>query len=140
MARAEARKPARMLVLPGLVPAWLWCASCAAQDSASGIPYRQEAAATSSQLVLGYGLALLLLVVVVLVLAYARKRLAGRIPGLAVNSPDLQWVASLRLPMRTMVHVVAWRGREFVFAQCADRMEALAQFDTARADGRDASP
>lgn len=138
MTRAEVRKPARML--PVLVLAWLWCASCAAQGSAGGIPYRQDSAATSSQLELGYGLALLLLVVVVLVLAYARRRLAGRIPGLAVNSPDLQWVASLRLPMRTMVHVVAWRGREIVFAQCADQLEVLAQFDAARADGREAGP
>jgi hypothetical protein len=51
----------------------------------------------------------------------------------------LQCVASLRMPMRTSVHVVSWRGREVMFAQCGDQLRLLDTFE-ALGPAEDARP
>lgn len=121
MAKPSSRPSARDCTLAAMA-----CLPCAAHGSA--IPFRPEAASAPLQLGLGYALALLLLAGVALALFEARKRLGGRQPGAPSANAGLRRLASLRMPMRTTVHVVAWRGHEMVFAQCGERLQILGRF------------
>ncbi len=119
----SARLPACLAAATLLAPR-LACAS---------IPFRQDNPGSALQLGLGYAGALGLLVLLTLALFMLRKRLVKRFPDLLSSRSGLQCVASLRMSMRTSVHVVCWRGREVMFAQCGEGLQLLSVFEAGRA-------
>lgn len=96
--------------------------------SDTAIPYRQEEAGLGMQVGLAYGSVVLLLALAVAGMFMLRKRLGARLPGALAASAGLRCVASLRLPSHTLVHVVAYRDREFLFAHSGDKLVQLGQF------------
>ncbi len=94
----------------------------------AAIPYRQEEAGLGMQVGLAYGSVVLLLALAIAGMVMLRKRLGTRLPGALAGSAGLRCVASLRLPPHTLVHVVAYRDREILFAQSGDRLLQLGQF------------
>lgn len=94
----------------------------------SGIPYRTDEAGLGLQAGLAYGGVVIVLGLAVAGLFMLRKRLAARVPGAFTPGSGLHSIASLRLPQQTLVHVVAYRDREILFAQSGDRLVRLGQF------------
>lgn len=92
------------------------------------IPYRAEEAGLGMQAALAYGSVVILLALAVVGLVMLRKRLGARLPGKLAADAGLRSIASLRLPQQTLVHVVAYRNREIVFAQSGDTLLELARF------------
>ena len=99
-----------------------------AQASDGGIPYRTDEAGLGPQAGLAYGSVVIVLGLAVTGLFMLRRRLAARLPGALAPSSDLHSIASLRLPQQTLVHVVAYRDREILFAQSGDQLLRLGQF------------
>jgi len=94
----------------------------------SGIPYRADEAGLGLQAGLAYGSVVIVLGLAVGGLFMLRRRLAARLPGALPTGSGLHSIASLRLPQQTLVHVVAYRDREILFAQSGDRLLRLGQF------------
>ncbi len=101
-----------------------------ARASDSAIPYRADDAGLGMQAGLAYGAVVLVLALAVVGMILLRKRLAGRLPGAFTAGAGLRSVASLRLPQQTLVHVVAYRDREFLFAQSGTKLLPLGEFAT----------
>ena len=96
--------------------------------SDSSIPYRPEPSGFGMQAGLAYGAVVLLLALAVGGMFLLRKRLGARLSGPFATAGGLRSVASLRLPQQTLVHVVAYRDREILFAQSGGNLLQLAQF------------
>jgi len=99
-----------------------------AYASDSGIPYRPEPSGFGMQAGLAYGAVVLLLALAVGGMFLLRKRLGAPLSGPFATADGLRSVASLRLPQQTLVHVVAYRDREILFAQCGGELLQLAHF------------
>jgi hypothetical protein len=104
--------------------------ACAGQVRASdsGIPYRPDQASFGLQAGLAYGTVVILLALAVAGMFMLRRRLAGRLSGALAPAAGLRSIASLRLPQQTLVHVIAYRDREILFAQSGDKLLRLGQF------------
>lgn len=117
--------------------AGMTAATLAPRLAMAGIPFRQDESTSPLQLGLGYAGALALLALMALGLFLLNKRLRlglqQGLPEFMSGRSGLQCVASLRMAMRTQVHVVSWRGREVMFAQCGERLHVLAKFEADRA-------
>jgi hypothetical protein len=107
-----------------------------ARASDSNIPYRADDAGLGMQAGLAYGAVVIILALAVVGMILLRKRLAGRLPGAFIAGAGLRSVASLRLPQQTLVHVVVYRDREYLFAQCGAKLLRLGEF-AADADNTD---
>lgn len=101
--------------------------ACLAQGSGAAIPYREDGPGLAQQAASAGGIALLLLALAVALLLALRRRLAGRLAPAA--SGGLRCAASTSLSPHTRVHVLAYRGREYLLAQCGDSLLHIAQFD-----------
>ena len=110
----------------GALAAFAYASPALAADSS--IPYRTDEAGLGLQAGLAYGSVVIVLGLAVAGLFMLRKRLAARVPGVLAPGPGLHSIASLRLPQQTLVHVVAYRDREILFAQSGDRLLRLGQF------------
>ena len=97
--------------------------------AADAIPYRPEQPGLGLQAGLAYGSVVVLLALAVAGLVMLRKRLGARLPGALAAGAGLRCVASLRLPPHTLVHVVAYRDREILFAQSGDKLLQLSRFE-----------
>lgn len=94
----------------------------------AAIPYRAEEAGLGMQAGLAYGSVVILLAVAVAGLVMLRKRFGARLPCALAADAGLRSIASLRLPQQTLVHVVAYRDREILFAQSGDKLLQLGHF------------
>lgn len=112
---------AAALLLTSLMSAPAW--------ADNGIPFRQDNPASALQLGLGYAGALGMLALLALGLFLLKKRLRAGLPDGLRHGSGLQCVASLRLPMRTSVHVVSWRGREVMFVQSGESLRLLSSLE-----------
>lgn len=108
---------------------WMGLVFVGAASAADGdIPYRQDDASLGMQAGLAYGAVVLLLALAVGGMVMLRKRLSARLPGALAAGAGLRSLASLRLPQQTLVHVVAYRDREIMFAQSGDKLLQLGEF------------
>jgi hypothetical protein len=107
----------------------------ASSVAAGAIPFRQDNPASPLQLGRSYASVLGLLALLALGLFLLRKRLGQRLPDLLSTRTGLHCVASLRMPMRTTVHVVSWRGREVMFVQCGEGVKRLSEFEVGSQTG-----
>jgi flagellar biogenesis protein FliO len=120
---------ATALVLTSVPPSLAW--------SDNAIPFRQDNPSSPLQLGLGYASALGMLALLALGLFLLKKRLGKGVPNVLGQRSGLQCVASLRMPMRTSVHVVSWRGREVMFAQSGEKLQLLSAFELGEPGARD---
>lgn len=118
-----------------------WCltaaiASCAlltsrpglAQGVAAAIPYREDGAGLGQQAMTTAGIAVLLLALAVAVLLVVRRKLGTRLAHASFGG--LRCAASTRLSAQTRVHVVLYRGREYLLAQSGDSLLRIAEFES----------
>lgn len=99
-----------------------------AQSAAAAIPYREDGAALGQQAMTTGGIALLLLALAVAVLLAVRRKLGTQL--VHANSGGLRCTASTRLSAQTRVHVVLYRGREYLLAQSGDSLLRIAEFES----------
>lgn len=99
-----------------------------AQSAVAAIPYREDGAALSQQAMTTGGIALLLLAFAVAVLLAVRRKLGTQLAH--ANSGGLRCTASTRLSAQTRVHVVLYRGREYLLAQSGDSLLRIAEFES----------
>lgn len=121
----------RRVIYTALVPA----SQAWASDKGS-IPFRPDDVGLGVQAGLAYGGVVLMLALAVAGMILLRKRLSARLPGAPVAGAGLRSISSLRLPQQTLLHVVAYRDREILFAQSGDKLLQLGEFARG-ADGTD---
>jgi hypothetical protein len=100
-----------------------------AQNAAAAIPYREDGAGLGQQAMTTGGIALLLLALAVAVLLAVRRKLGRQL--VHANLGGLRCAASARLSAQTRVHVVLYRGREYLLAQSGDNLLRIAEFEAA---------
>jgi hypothetical protein len=103
------------------------CRLSLAQNSVSPIPYREDGAGLSQQAMTTAGVVLILLALAVAGLLALRRKLGARLAD--SNSSGLHCAASTRLSAQTRVHVLAYRGREYLLAQCGDSLVRIAELE-----------
>lgn len=116
---------------------WLYAltASCAlmvskfglAQANGPAIPFREEGVGLGQQAMTTGGIALLLLAVAVAALLALRRKLGMQLAD--PNFGGLRCAASTRLSAQTRVHVLVYRGREYLLAQSGDSLLHLAEYE-----------
>ena len=99
-----------------------------AQSAVAAIPYREDGAGLGQQAMTTGGVALLMLALAVAVLLAVRRKLGMRLSQ--ANFGGLRCAASTRLSAQTRVHVVLYRGREYLLAQSGDSLLRLAEFES----------
>jgi hypothetical protein len=90
-------------------------------------PYREDGAGLSQQEMTTAGVVLILLALAVAGLLALRRKLGARLAD--SNSSGLHCAASTRLSAQTRVHVLAYRGREYLLAQCGDSLVRIAELE-----------
>ena len=126
MARPDTR--CRRLSALALSCALLACMPGLAQGAVAAIPYREDGAGLGQQAMTTGGIALLVLALAVAVLLVMRKKLGMRLAQ--TNCGGLRCAASTRLSAQTRVHVVLYRGREYLLAQSGDSLLRIAEFES----------
>lgn len=101
---------------------------CLAQSAAAAIPYREDGAGLGQQAMMTGGIVLLLLALTVAVLLVVRRKLGAQLAH--ANFGGLRCAASTRLSAQTRVHVVLYRGREYLLAQSGDSLLRIAEFES----------
>jgi len=99
-----------------------------AQDAAAAIPYREDGAGLGQQAMTTGAITLLLLALAVAALLVVRRKLGTQL--VHANVGGLRCAASARLSAQTRVHVVLYRGREYLLAQSGDSLLRIAEFDS----------
>lgn len=124
------RPDARSRCLGAVLACWALAASMPgqAQNAAAAIPYREDGAGLGQQAVTTGGITLLLLALVVAVLLVVRRKLGAQL--MHPNFGGLRCAASTRLSAQTRVHVVLYRGREYLLAQSGDSLLRIAEFES----------
>lgn len=100
-----------------------------AHASGSRIPFREDGAGLSQQAMTTAGVTLLLLALAVAGLLALRRRLVTQFAD--PTSGGLRCAASTRLSSQTRVHVLVYRGREYLLAQSGERLLRIAEFEPA---------
>lgn len=116
--------------LRAVLACWALAASMPslAQDAAAAIPYREDGAGLGQQAMTTGAITLLLLALAVAALLVVRRKLGTQL--VHANVGGLRCAASARLSAQTRVHVVLYRGREYLLAQSGDSLLRIAEFDS----------
>lgn len=124
------RPDARSRCLRAVLACWALTASMPslAQDAAAAIPYREDGAGLGQQAMTTGAITLLLLALAVAALLVVRRKLGTQL--VHANVGGLRCAASARLSAQTRVHVVLYRGREYLLAQSGDSLLRIAEFDS----------
>lgn len=99
-----------------------------AQNTAAAIPYREDGAGLGQQAMTTGGITLLLLALAVAVLLAVRRKLGTQL--VHANVGGLRCAASIRLSAQTRVHVVLYRGQEYLLVQSGDSLLRIAEFES----------
>ena len=124
------RPDARSRCLRAVLACWALaaCMPGLAQNAAAAIPYREEGAGLGQQAVTTGAITLLLLALAVAALLIVRRKLGTQL--VHANFGGLRCAASARLSAQTRVHVVLYRGREYLLAQSGDSLLRVAEFES----------
>lgn len=124
------RPDARSRCLRALLACWALAASMPglAENTAAAIPYREDGAGLGQQAVATGAITLLLLALAVAALLIVRRKLETQL--VQANFGGLRCAASARLSAQTRVHVVHYRGREYLLAQSGDSLLRIDEFES----------
>ena len=98
-----------------------------AQATGPAIPFREDGAGLGQQAMTTGGVTLLVLALAVAALLVLRRKLGMQLAD--PNCGGLRCAASTRLSAQTRVHVLVYRGREYLLAQSGDSLLRLAEFE-----------